>query len=341
IKDTAITLQPSTFPGLKLRGQTSGSGNFIATLAPAATLSGTRVATLPDASGEIALDSELHAEAHGPSQHTEGVAWRLVYQDVNGDEQEIGLGTDGQVLTSTGAALAPQFEALPAAGAHGPGAHTSFANWKVIYTDGSGDQQELALGTDGQVLTSTGASSAPAFEAAGGGGGTPTIPLTALHFSPTVANGCAEAVKVSVGSGATSKLYWVLDFDDGADEHAIAGPYPLPEDYDGGTMTARIAWTTTATDADGVAWAIKLLSIDDGDDISAASWGSAVVTTDDAQSNADDFLVTAESSAITPGGTAVAPESLWVMIFRDVSDANDDMAEDARLISVKLEYTRS
>jgi len=53
--------------------------------------------------------------------------------------------------------------------AHGIAAHTAHANWKVLYTDGSGDEQELALGADGTVLTSTGASTAPAFEAAAGG----------------------------------------------------------------------------------------------------------------------------------------------------------------------------
>lgn len=36
--------------------------------------------------------------------------------------------------------------------------------WRVIYFDGSGDGTELALGADGTVLTSTGTTSAPAFE---------------------------------------------------------------------------------------------------------------------------------------------------------------------------------
>jgi len=49
--------------------------------------------------------------------------------------------------------------------AHGIAAHTAHANWKVLYTDGSGDEQELALGADGTVLTSTGAAGVPAFEA--------------------------------------------------------------------------------------------------------------------------------------------------------------------------------
>ena len=62
--------------------------------------------------------------------------------------------------------------------AHGKADHTEHANWKVLYTDGSGDEQELALGADGEVLTSTGAAGAPAFEAGGGGGGGTTLTLT-------------------------------------------------------------------------------------------------------------------------------------------------------------------
>jgi hypothetical protein len=43
-------------------------------------------------------------------------------------------------------------------------------NHKIFYSDGAGHIIELALGADGEVLTSTGAATAPAFEAAGGGG---------------------------------------------------------------------------------------------------------------------------------------------------------------------------
>ncbi len=79
-------------------------------------------------------------------------------------------------------------------------------------------------------------------------------------------------------------------------------------------------------------------SLDDSDAIDAA-WGTAVVVTDDNQSAAGDVLVTSASSAITPSGTASAPEMLFVRVFRDVSDANDDMTEDARLLAVKIEYS--
>lgn len=49
--------------------------------------------------------------------------------------------------------------------AHGSAQHTENGNHKVFYADGSGDQQELALGADGTVLASAGTGSAPVMEA--------------------------------------------------------------------------------------------------------------------------------------------------------------------------------
>jgi len=73
-----------------------------------------------------------------------------------------GLVDNGSGDVSLGYALAG---AAPAA--HGISAHTGHANWKVLYTDGSGDEQELSLGaapsaTLGHTyLRSAGASSPP------------------------------------------------------------------------------------------------------------------------------------------------------------------------------------
>jgi len=63
----------------------------------------------------IATGADVTADnapkAHGPSKHTEGTAWRMTYYNAAGDETEIALGADNTVLTSTGAAGAPAFEA--------------------------------------------------------------------------------------------------------------------------------------------------------------------------------------------------------------------------------------
>ena len=64
-----------------------------------------------------------------------------------------------------------------------------------------------------------------------------------------------------------------------------------------------------------------------------------VVVTDDALSATEDQCVTAESGAVTIGGTPAVNDICYFRIFRDVSDSNDDMTEDARLIGIKIFFT--
>jgi hypothetical protein len=68
------------------------------------------------------------------------------------------------------------------------------------------------------------------------------------------------------------------------------------------------------------------------------AYGTAIVVTDDNISAAEDCLVTATSSAVTIASAAVDTMT-FIRVFRDVSNANDDMAEDARLIGVQIFYT--
>jgi hypothetical protein len=48
---------------------------------------------------------------------------------------------------------------------HGISKHTEHATWKMLYTDGSGDEQELSLPADGLALVGAGTTAAPVFEA--------------------------------------------------------------------------------------------------------------------------------------------------------------------------------
>ena len=155
----------------------------------------------------------------------------------------------------------------------------------------------------------------------------------------------AGAMMSSATSGAESAdneaatndvNYKTLAFDAAADEYAHFN-VAMPKGWDEGTVTFRVFWSTTATDTDGVAWGLQAVSVSDGDPIDV-SWGSPVVVTDDAQSAAGDVLVTAESGAVTIGGTPAEGDLTFFRIFRDVSDANDDMTEDALLIGVQILY---
>jgi len=80
---------------------------------------------------------------------------------------------------------------------------TSFVDqtaWRLFYSNTDGDVTELALGTDGQVLTSAGVDIAPAFEdAAGGGDALTTDPLS--QFAATTSAELAGVISNETGSG--------------------------------------------------------------------------------------------------------------------------------------------
>jgi hypothetical protein len=173
---------------------------------------------------------------------------------------------------------------------------------------------------------------------AGGGGGSTqgkhTIFIPAAAMIPATTSGAAAA---QIERTTNKQNIVVLDFDANADEYAHF-QVAFPKSWNLGTVTFQAFWTTTATGTAGVAWGLEAVAISDNEAIDA-SWGTAVVVTDAAQSGAYEQLVTAESGAVTIGGTPADDDLLYFRVFRDVSDAADTMSVDAKLIGIKLFYT--
>ena len=161
-----------------------------------------------------------------------------------------------------------------------------------------------------------------------------TIVVPAGAMIPATTSGAASA---SLESSSNDVNYKVFDFDATADEH-VHFNIAMPKSWNESTITFRVFWSTTATDTDGVAWGLQAVALSDNEAIDA-SWGAPVVVTDDAQSGAGEMLVTSISTAVTVGGTPAEGDLVFFRLFRDVSDANDDMTEDARLIAVQIFFT--
>jgi len=162
-----------------------------------------------------------------------------------------------------------------------------------------------------------------------------TIFVPAAAMRPTVSNGCAIIADIETTAGRPDLQ--VLDFDASSDEHAQF-QIAMPKSWDEGTVTFQVWWTSTATDTDGVSWALQGVACSDGDTADVA-YGTAVVVDDANQSTAEDVYVSAVSDAVTIAGTPAAGDICFFRIFRDVSDANDTATEDARLIGVQILYT--
>jgi hypothetical protein len=165
--------------------------------------------------------------------------------------------------------------------------------------------------------------------------GKETIWVPANAMIPTESNGCADLAKVETTSGRPDLN--VLDFDASSDEHAQFA-VAFPKQWNLGTITYQVFWTSTATDTDGVSWGLQGVAMNDNETQDVA-YGTGIVVDDACQGAAEELYVTAVSGAVTIAGTPADDDLTYFRIYRDVSDANDDAAEDARLLGVKIFYT--
>lgn len=79
----------------------------------AGVLTADRTITLPDATGTVALTSDLHTRSHtmtSTSDHTAG-NWKVFHSNGSGQVIELALGANGTVLKSNGTGAAPTFDA--------------------------------------------------------------------------------------------------------------------------------------------------------------------------------------------------------------------------------------
>ena len=259
--------------------------------------------------------------------------------DVNGNA--LGDGTLELLKFSETGSAVNEFTIANAAAGAGPTLSASGTETNIdinITPKGTGEVNIASgnLNYAGTAVTATGAelnklASAGTLKQAG----KETIWVPANAMTPTESNGCADIAKVETTAGRPDLN--VLDFDASSDEHAQFS-VAFPKQWNLGTITFQCFWTSTATDTDGVSFGLQGVGMGDNETQDAA-YGTAIVVDDACQGAAEELYVTAESSAVTIAGTPADDDLTYFRIFRDVSDANDTAAEDARLIGVKIFFT--
>jgi hypothetical protein len=166
----------------------------------------------------------------------------------------------------------------------------------------------------------------------GGGGGASNIWIPASAWIPKTTSGCGVD---SRETSTNDQNFDELLFDAASDELADALVI-LPNNYNNGTITARFFWTA-ASGSGGVAWGIQGRAFANDDALDTAAGTAQLVT--DTLIAADDMHVTSATSAVTIGGTPAANTPIQFTVYRDVSDAADTLAVDARLLGVEILYT--
>lgn len=160
--------------------------------------------------------------------------------------------------------------------------------------------------------------------------------LSAAGSWPRTTGGCAAAALIEMATNKNN--FYVLDFDGTTKEHAqvLVG---MPSDWNGGTITAVFKWTVNASVTTAVRWGLQAVSYGDNEALDVA-FGTAQEVTDTAQSGVHEEYISAATSAITVAG-AGASEDVLFQFYRDPANAGDTMTQDARLIGVMINFTRT
>ncbi len=158
------------------------------------------------------------------------------------------------------------------------------------------------------------------------------IPAGAMKNDATSPASCGDAYD----SGSNDVSLYVCAFDTGATEERADFGFAMPKAWNESTITYQVLWTNAAgASTETVQWEVGCAAISDDDTINTTM--GTTVTQSDTWLAQNDMHITAESSALTIGGTPAENDYIACRISRDTS--NDNMTGDALLIGIKIYWT--
>lgn len=162
--------------------------------------------------------------------------------------------------------------------------------------------------------------------------GKQSIPLPAASWVARTTNGAAS---FSTELATNDVMIRGYDFDTSTAE-AIQISFPFPKQWNESTITYRVGWTA-GSGSGGVAFSLRGRAASD-DDAMDGSWGTAITVTD-TLTTANDQLWTAESAAVTIGGSPAVGDMIFLELQREVADGSDTLAVDARVMCIEIFIT--
>jgi hypothetical protein len=131
-------------------------------------------------------------------------------------------------------------------------------------------------------------------------------------------------------------------FDSGSTKERVQFKMVMPEDWDRSTIKVKFYWSsaTGSSIADTVEWAIRGRAISDDDPIDGAFGTAQVISDAVLAADGGDLQVSAATPALTIGGTPALGDMIVFEVYRN-TDGTDDMAEDAWLMGVMIQYQKA
>ena len=172
-----------------------------------------------------------------------------------------------------------------------------------------------------------------------GGGGSPVpgqIILTAAGGWPSVTSGANPTTQAQTTTNLVN--FQFLGFPDTVQTYANWA-MAMPSDYNGGTITAVFYWLAGSASTNSVVWGLAGRAFADGDAMDQ-SFGTAQETTD-ANQALDDVNISPATSAITLGGTPAASQFVQFRAYRNPANGSDTLAATAKLLAIRITYTRA
>ncbi len=162
--------------------------------------------------------------------------------------------------------------------------------------------------------------------------GKQSIPIPAAAMTSRTTNGAAAGSTETT----TNKIMLItLDYDASTAEYGQFVIPAMPKSWNESTITARFIWT--ATNTGNVIWGIQAVALTD-DDAADTAFGTAQTVTDGVTA-ANDIMKSAETSAVTIGGTPAEGDMVVFQVYRDAANGSDTCTVDAKLIGVELFVT--
>lgn len=125
------------------------------------------------------------------------------------------------------------------------------------------------------------------------------------------------------------------DFDAATQQYAQFS-VTMPKNWDEGTIKARFVWKVSSGTTGDVVWGIQGVALSD-DDVVDAAFGTAIEVTDSMTATTD-LMQSAETAAVTIGGSPAARDTVYFQVYRNAPAGADTFNGLAGLVGVEILY---